>query len=335
MALHHNHQQEPLLPELCAPTTLLALIIIGELLSLTLLLFNNTATFIDWAAFGSLSMLIQWILLTSVLLLCHLRPFLNRCHPIINGSLAYGSCLLIAALILWLTQWLFSTGFNVSLWFKHWLIAGIVSGILLRYLYLQQQLSNHRQAELQSHLKALQARIKPHFLFNSMNTIASLVRIDAAKAETAIEDLSELFRANLQMPGLVSLEQEITLCRRYIAIEQMRLGDRLQINWDYPLPLPKIHIPSLSLQPLLENAIVHGIEPMIDGGTVNMSIITQKTQVIIAINNPRTSHANDTPGHQLAQHNLAKRLSLHFGNKSKMKIEQHPKYYQVHLTLPL
>ncbi|MBX2809834.1 MAG: histidine kinase [Cellvibrionaceae bacterium] len=335
MARFYNHHQEPLLPELCSPTTLLALVIIGELLSLALLLFSSHTTFIDWAAFGTLSMLVQWTLLTSVLILCRLRPVLNRCHPLINGSLAYLICLVVAGTILALTQHLFSTGFSPILWFKSWLITGIIAGILLRYLYLQQQLSNRKQAELQSRLEALQARIKPHFLFNSMNTIASLVSIDAAKAETAIEDLCELFRANLQMPGLVSLEQEMALCKRYIAIEQMRLGERLQVDWDYQPPLAAIKIPSLSLQPLLENAIVHGIQPLIDGGTVKVSITTTDTQLIITINNPTIRNVEKIQGHQLAQQNIARRLSMHFGNKSHMQINQNQADYQVRLTLPI
>eukprot|EP01031_Cornospumella_fuschlensis_P016430 gene16430-20080_t len=146
-----------------------------------------------------------------------------------------------------------------------------MSALLLRYFFLQSQWRRQQQAELRARIESLQARIRPHFLFNSLNSIASLVVIDPYKAEQAVLDLSDLFRASLAKPGtLVSWAEELELSKRYLSIEQYRLGERLQLDWqvdDVPDDLP---IPQLTLQPLLENALIYGIQPRIEGGLVRV-----------------------------------------------------------------
>ncbi len=164
--------------------------------------------------------------------------------------------------------------------------SAILSGIALRYLYLQQQLRNQQQAELQARIQALQSRIRPHFLFNSMNSIASLIGSDPDLAERVIEDLAELFRASLAEPTLIPIDREITLCRRYLEIEQLRMGKRLSVEWQVGELSDAIKIPSLMLQPLVENAIFHGVEPMPHGGTVSIKISQAKNQLMIVITNP-------------------------------------------------
>src|SRR5690606_15741716 len=127
--------------------------------------------------------------------------------------------------------------------------------------YLTQQLRLRQKAELEARIQALQSRIRPHFLFNSMNSIASLIGIDPQAAEAAVEDLSGLFRASLgQSSAEVSLDDEFELCRRYLRMEQLRLGERLRVRWDVDAVPTTLPIPALSLQPLLENAIYHGIQ---------------------------------------------------------------------------
>ena len=123
--------------------------------------------------------------------------------------------------------------------------------MVLRWFYLQQQLQNREQAALKSRIQALQSRIRPHFLFNSMNSIASLIDIDPEAAEKMVVDLSELFRASLMEPGLVSIEDEIALCKQFVSIEQTRLGPRLAVEWNVDLSEGSFKIPSLMLQPLI------------------------------------------------------------------------------------
>lgn len=141
-----------------------------------------------------------------------------------------------------------------------------MSGLLLRYFYLQSQWRRQEQAELRARIESLQARIRPHFLFNSLNSIAALVASDPVKAEQAVLDLSDLFRASLARPGtLVAWRDELELSRRYLSIEQYRLGDRLQMDWQVDGVPDDLPIPQLTLQPLLENALVYGIQPRIEG----------------------------------------------------------------------
>ena len=147
------------------------------------------------------------------------------------------------------------------------LIALVLGGIVLRYLYLQQQNRIEQIAADQARLDALQARMRPHFLFNTMNTIASLIRYAPNDAETAVEDLSALLRVTLSdRRRVVPWAQECEICEAYLRIEQLRLGERLQVSWDIQKGVEGFYLPPLSIQPLLENAIYHGIETRPQGG---------------------------------------------------------------------
>ena len=140
---------------------------------------------------------------------------------------------------------------------------------------------------------ALTARIRPHFLFNSLNAVLSLIRVDPRRAETALEELADLFRALLRDPReLVPLADEIALCRQYLDIEKLRLGERLQVDWSFDGVPVDLRIPPLMLQPLLENAVCHGIEPLDEGGVITVTFHTGKDELAIEITNP--SRANCT-----------------------------------------
>src|SRR5690554_5410204 len=215
-----------------------------------------------------MSFQVQWVVLVSAVILCRLRPRLRRWPPLRAGAVSYAVVLLVTLVFSILGQLLMRGFFNLPLKINLWelatslLTAAILAGIGLRYLYLQQQLRNQQQGELDARIQALQSRIRPHFLFNSMNSIASLIATEPETAERVVEDLSELFRASLAEPTLIPIDAELALCRRYLEIEKLRLDKRLQVDWQVePLPA-STQIPSLLLQPLLENAVVHGIEPL-------------------------------------------------------------------------
>lgn len=333
-------QTLPLLPYLCQPSAILSLVLIGELLAIVLLLAGNNMIF-SWSKLGAISLVIQWIMLSSALILCQVRPLINRLKPVWSGILSYGICLSIVAIVLTVAQLVSLEPFNVLVWLKGFLMGAIFSGILLRYLYLQQQLSNQQQAELQARLQSLQSRIRPHFLFNSMNTIASLISINPQAAEKTVEDLSSLFRSSLQQPGLVSLSDEIELCRRYMAIEQQRLGNRLEMLWNIDVPLPDIQVPSLFLQPLLENAIVHGIQNLPDGGAISLSIGlnddgNKNQKISIVIENPIVTANLDTAdeGNHIALSNIEHRLNLHYKKEASIKITKSKQSYRVDIMIP-
>ena len=204
-------------------------------------------------------------------------------------------------------------------------IAVIMTGIAFRYFFLSHQLRMQEQAELTSRIQALQSRIRPHFLFNSMNIIASLISIDPELAEEVVEDLSVLFRASLNEASgeTVKLSEELDLCEKYVHIESLRLDDRLRVDWQVEVDIERLYIPLLTLQPLLENAIYHGIQPLPEGGTVTVVIFHNEDKVEIVITNPMPkSAASEVKGNQMALENIRNRMSAVYGPRASLTTSQ-------------
>ena len=177
--------------------------------------------------------------------------------------------------------------------------------------------------------------------FNSLNTVASLIAIDPDKAENMLVDLSSLFRVVLKdQDAQVDLVAEIELGRRYLNIEQERLGDRLKLQWQLPEVIPTIQVPQLLLQPLLENAIYHGIQPLIDGGSIVISLSLQEQKEakqvrwLFTIENDKPELAVESHGHQISLPNIAMRLEAIFNDKAGLSIEQTANQYRVIIELP-
>lgn len=344
------------LPNLCNPQSVLLLVLVAELIALLLTLNASFLPLFSWDSLALYSFQIQWISLISALLICRMRPWLRTRSPVEAGLASYGVVIATTLVMSIMGQYLlqsFATGmyargqsFRLDGWqlFNNLITSAILSGITLRYLYLQQQLRNQQQAELHARIQALQSRIRPHFLFNSMNSIASLISSDPDLAERVIEDLAELFRASLAEPTLIPLEREITLCRRYLEIEQLRLGKRLTIDWQIQLQSDDIKIPSLMLQPLVENAIFHGIEPMPKGGTVTIKISQAKNQLMIAIANPyplvrKMLAQAQTPSqdrhNRMALDNIRHRLQVHYGNAARLSSSEEQGVFTTYIFCPL
>ncbi len=190
---------------------------------------------------------------------------------------------------------------------------------------------------MQARLQALQSRIRPHFLFNSMNIIASLIHVDPDKAEQAVEDLSELFRASLKEAGVeVSLKQELELCKKYVHIESLRLGERLQVTWNITAPL-EIKIPMLTLQPIIENAIYYGIQPNAASGKVEIDISHKNNKVLILVTNPlpaQAPSARNEKGNQMALENIRHRLHALYGEAVTMDALQESKHFIMKISYP-
>ena len=216
-------------------------------------------------------------------------------------------------------------------------IAVIVNALYLRYFYIQYHWRKNIKSEARAQMQALQSRIRPHFFFNCMNTIASLTRKQPKSAEIAIEDLAELFRVSLRdAKRLFTLDEEFSLCQRYLHIESHRLGKRLQLKWEIDA-LPKdAKLPALTLQPLLENAIYHGIETLPEGGLIQIIGYYQNSNIIIKITNPLApnSDMHQHVGNQIAQDNIQLRLNACFNNKSTLSIEKTEKLYSVQVKFP-
>jgi len=217
------------------------------------------------------------------------------------------------------------------------LIAAIVGALALRYFYVASEWKRSIELEARSRVRALQARIRPHFLFNSMNTIASLTRSDPARAEEAIEDLADLFRISLsEARAQITLREELEVARIYQRIEQLRLGERLQVRWKVAELPPDAVVPSLLLQPLLENAIGHGIEPLPEGGTVTVQGRGEGNQVVIEISNPVSATARSVRnGNRMALDNIRQRLELAFPGRASVTVDDGGELYRVTLRFPL
>ena len=183
-------------------------------------------------------------------------------------------------------------------------------------------------------LAELQARIRPHFLFNTLNSAIALVRAEPAKAEAVLEDLSELFRHALADPAeSVTLGQEIAMAQRYLAIEQIRFGERLQVQWSLDASADQARLPPLLLQPLVENAVIHGVEPSAAGAYIKISTLKRGAAVVIKVTNSTPSGAG-ARGHGLALANVRERLALLHDVQSQFRTVFKDGVFQVRLEVP-
>jgi len=217
---------------------------------------------------------------------------------------------------------------------RHILLALCVYGVLLFYFSLRAKALSPAIAE--SRLQALQARIRPHFLFNSINAVLSLVRSDPKRAETALLDMADLFRVLMRdNRELVPIADEIELCRQYLDLEKLRLTDRLQVEWHLNNMPGDALVPPLVLQPLLENAVYHGIEPLSTPGVVSINIFCKGGDVHAILRNPyRSEGGNHHAGNKMALGNIRERLKLHFDAEGRLESRVRDATYEVHIRMP-
>lgn len=212
------------------------------------------------------------------------------------------------------------------------LCAGDVA-LSLYYLDLLQRAYSPAIAE--ARLQALQARIRPHFLFNSLNAVLSLIRSQPQRAETALEDMAELFRVLMaDNRALVPLSQEITLCQQYLSIEKLRLDERLQVEWHMAEIPSTVMIPPLILQPLLENAVYHGIETLAQGGIIVINISADAKSLVLRISNPLSPRPEKSGGNKMALKNIRERLRLHYDLEAQLRQYEEHGQYVVEIIIP-
>lgn len=332
------------LPDFCAAQALLMLVVAAELLALLLVLAGTTRfDAFPWDKLALTSFLVQWIALVSAALLCKLRRPLMRLPSSTAAALSFTLVVALVALFSWLAEpvlrfariaFFYSVSAQDIL--RNVLIGAIIAGLIMRYFYLQEQLRARQRTELTARLQALQSRIRPHFLFNSMNIIASLIHVDPDKAEQAVEDLSELFRASLKAEGEVSLEEELELCQHYVNIEKFRLGDRLKVEWQLNAIPEQVRIPALTLQPLIENAIYHGVEPRSEPSVVRITVDYNGAEVSIIITNPvAKAAAAPARGNRMALNNIRQRLQAHYGETAKLTTHADVEVHTTYVAYPL
>ena len=283
--------------------------------------------------------------------------------------LAAGSALALPAVLLWLLvacalkrplgalplagQWLVAMGLGALsgacgaflAWFPlpedaaggHWLAAALAGAGLAAAMFqwLHMRALATVPAETTARLAELQSRIRPHFLFNTLNTALTLVRLDPARAEGLLEDLAELFRVALNETGAaVTLDEEVELARRYLAIEQIRFGDRLKVVWELDAAAGTARVPPLLLQPLVENAVRHGVEPADEGGAIRVRTRVKLGRAVISIVNTVPA-GGSRPGNGMALHNVRERLRLMHDVAAQFETRQEGGMFRVQIVVPL
>ena len=313
---------------------LLELIVASNVLAMVLALSEARS----WQALESLRVLqyicfINWVILSFSALVDYFQEFFAKFSQ--KMALILGFILLQLVVLFttcavniiqfWASR---STDFSEQVLFQgvalHLSYGVLLGAFCMRYLYMREQWLKQQYSELNARIQAMQARIHPHFLFNSLNSVVSLIAIDPDRAENMLISLSRLFRASFQELKLVSLAEEIDLCQQYLSIEKIRLGERLNVEWNIqatPIDLKRVTIPLLTLQPLLENSIFHGVEKALQPSTISVLVEILQNQVSIVITNP---YSDDTikskKGNGIAIENVKQRLKAYYGQTVKFQI---------------
>lgn len=275
-----------------------------------------------------MAMRVEFPLILSVALLFLLQPVLSRL-PTPGGAIAAGGFVLAVVVFshLLLTP---VDGYGLG---RSLVWSCIAFGCVLAYFHHRG--TTYAPALAEARLMALTARIRPHFLFNSLNGVLGVLRSNPRRAEEALEELSDLFRALMQdNRDLVPLAEETRLCERYLNLERLRLGGRLAVDWTRDPAADAALVPPLMLQPLVENVVYHGIEPGEAGGTVAISTARRGAEVHIEITNPVCGVAMHHVGNRMAVDNIRERLMLFFDLEASLDVEQGNDVYRVRIRLP-
>lgn len=336
-------ENRPFLPSLCDGWAVLVVIVVAELMAVVLTLMGGFYQPFSFNQLAIYSFFMQWVGITSAAMLCRWRHYLNRQKVAVAALLVVlivaGDTFIFSLLGQAFKSWLAGVTVSFSILnadvLRATLIAAILAGMTMRYFYVQEELLKRRESELKARIQSLQSRIRPHFLFNSMNIISSLIAEEPNTAEQAVEDLSELFRASLkESHEQVRLAEELDLCRRYVRIEQLRMGDRLQVNWQIDDRVLNQKLPLLMLQPLLENAIYHGIQPLPEGGKVTLAAQIVAGQVVISVSNPVANVQSAHSGNRMALENIRHRLQVLHGADGRLESGQTASQFNVTIRFP-
>ena len=282
--------------------------------------------------FTTLAAFVEPILLLSLVSLCAARPLLH--------AMSYGASLAAVALFELAVAWGVSQAVATLIpelggtpFFQTAFLVLFVAGCAIAYFDLRARALSPAIAE--ARIQALQARIRPHFLYNSINAVLSLMRSEPKRAERALEDMADLFRVLMaDNRTLVPIAGEVELTRQYLDIESIRLGDRLKVAWSTEAMPADALVPPLMLQPLVENAVYHGIEPSPEGGEIAIDVRRVDRELIVMLSNPFRADSRHAAGNKMATANIRERLQLHFDAEASMKAEAKDGTYRVTIRLP-
>lgn len=331
------------LPDFRSPVNLLYLLLSGAAFALVYTLAAAPINDKWLVQFGLVLFLTLWVGLFSALILYAVSFWLES-RPSWQMAVSVPIILAFAAMIVSLVVLVaapleLQPVSDADFLIRNALIGLLVGGLLSRVLVIQADWRERVVAESRARLDALQARIRPHFMFNALNAIAELVHVDASRAEEALLDISDLLRTALNESSRHSLSDELSLTNSYLQIEKLRLGDRLQVKWVMPDNLPKdLEIPALILQPLVENAVIHGIAARADGGklTIRAQRMSFK-RLRFEIENPTVAPGDKqrSKGHGMGMTNIKQRLALAYEERASLKTWTHDGTFHAALTVPL
>jgi len=323
------------------PSSILWMMLVGEGLAVILTLaldFEQPFRF-----FGAVSLAVQWVTLATVAEIYLLRGLVGQpVRPVLIANLALVLLLVNVCLIALVTRYTFEpvTSLTHEQWTRLLLrLIGIV--VVLGLLGLAAFRNHWRASRLalrvkEAELELLQARIQPHFLFNTLNSGIALVRQHPEQAEELLLGLSDLFRAALARPHDVPLAEELALVRRYLEIEAVRFGPRLRVAWQLPEPLPELAVPALSVQALVENAVRHGIERLPDGGEVGIEVLQDADAVAVTVRNAMPAGPDDgNGGHSIGLQATRARLQASSGGRASLESGREGSGFVARIRLPL
>jgi len=284
-----------------------------------------------WRQFIEISALVEPLLILSLLVLAAISNVLRRIPywvaaiAVLTMELALATALYLPGRIL--------LGDEPSQLLRYWALVALTTVALLTYFELRERALSPALTE--ARLQALQAHIRPHFLFNSINAVLSLVRKEPQRAEATLEDMADLFRVLMaDNRELTSLAREIELCRQYLGIEQLRLGERLRVDWQLSAMPRDALVPPLVLQPLLENAVYHGIEPRSEPGTISIHVYAVRDELHAVLRNPYREASDHHAGNRMALANIRERLALHFDAEASLATRVADDTFQVRIVMP-
>jgi len=284
-----------------------------------------------WWQFIESSALVEPLLILSLLVLAALSNVLRRI-PYWAAAMVVLAVELVLATALYLAGRIL-LGDEPSALERYWALVALTTFALLAYFHLRERALSPALSE--ARLQALQARIRPHFLFNSINAVLSLIRQEPKRAEVALEDMADLFRVLMaDNRELTPLVREIELCRQYLGIEQLRLGERLRVDWQIDAFPRDALVPPLVLQPLLENAVYHGIEPRSEPGTISIHVYALRDELHAVLRNPYREANDHHAGNRMALANIRERLALHFDAEARLSVKASDDAYEVRIVMP-
>lgn len=325
--LHHDA-----LPDFRNLGVILRVVLIVLTLCL-LLALGEASAWAEWFdRFLRIVGLVQPVLVLSVLTLWALSPLLRRIDYV-RGIVAVILVELVLVSVVYRLGQAFLQIDPYGRLPRYWVLTAVASAMILYYFHLRSRALSPALTE--ARLQALQARIRPHFLFNSINAVLSLIRQEPKRAEAALEDLADLFRVLMaDNRKLSTLAEEVELTRQYLDLEQLRLGERLRVEWHTQGMPADALVPPLVLQPLVENAVYHGIEPSAGMGVISVNAYKAGDQVHLVLRNPYRKDGNHHSGNKMAVANIRERLALHFDAEASLRTTMTDDTYQVHIVLP-